>query len=563
MQRKLNNLTNSLMAGQFAGFSKVKFTKPQRSAFDLSHQKRLTMRMGQLVPVLCTECVPSDTFRGSSEILLRLAPLLAPIYDQIMLYVHFFFVPNRLLWEEWETFITGGRLGVGIDPVAAPIPPYFEIETGMTASAAQWTKGSLLDYLGCPDFVAMSPTPGDWADRTIDAMPAMAYQLIYTQYYTDRNYLADDYLEYPFASGEVSPALNPRLLGIQLRSYLHDYFTSALPFTQRGEEVLMPLAGTGSVTYLNTSRIFDSTGTPIDSGDPLLAGDASVPDNNLFISGTVDLPGRVENIDEVSLDSSSVSINDFRSAYALQVWLERNAVGGSRYTESTQAHFGVKPQDSRLQRPEYIGGGRINVQIREVVATAWSNDGADDVPQANMAGHGITYGNTNRFNYFCTEHGFIMGICSIMNPPSYQQGLPRMFQRKTFLDYPWPTFAKLGEQQVNDYEIYCTPESLTIDDSTGEFPLFGYQSRYADWKYMCTTNHGDFKDTLLFWTLTRVFDDAPQLGLSFVAFDDTTQNRIFAVGGAGHNFWLYVNNHVTVRRPLPYFGTPNTLGFGG
>jgi len=182
------------------------------------------------------------------------------------------------------------------------------------------------------------------------------------------------------------------------------------------------------------------------------------------------------------------------------------------------------------------------------------------VPQANMAGHGVTYGNTNRFNYFCTEHGFIIGIISIMNPPSYQQGLPRMFRRRSFLDYPWPTFAKLGEQQVNDHEIYADPASLT-EDADGEMPLFGYQSRYADWKYICSTNHGDFKDTLLFWTLTRTFLEPPVLSETFNQFDDETQNRIFAVPDVD-SFWLYVNNRVTVKRPLPYFGTPNTLGFG-
>lgn len=548
--------------GKFAGFQQVQLTKPKRSAFDLTHDKRMTTRMGRLTPCLITECVPSDTFRGSSEILLRLAPLLAPIYDQIQLYVHFFFVPNRLLWEDWEEFITGGRLGVGIDPVNAPVPPFYDIGAVITEDATLFAKSSLADYLGVPVFADI--TGASYDGCTLDAMPFIAYQLVWENYYRDRNYVADQSfsVDYPVPSGEMGTT---GYMVLRTRAYMHDYFTSALPFTQRGEEVLMPLAGTGSVTYLDSSRVFlNDAGTPVAPGvggdvEMIPAGGAGgfmrtkgavAPDDDAY---------QIRNIDEVTLDSSSVSINDFRSAYALQVWLERNAIGGSRYTESTQAHFGVKPQDARLQRPEYIGGGRIPVKISEVLSTAWSNDGSADVPLANMAGHGVTYGNTNVFNYFCTEHGFIIGIASIMNPPSYQQGLPRMFKRSSFLDYPWPTFAKLGEQEVHDYELFATPGNLT-EDSNGDYPLFGYQSRYADWKYICNTNHGDFRDDLLFWTLTRVFADTPTLSEEFVLFDDSTQDRIFAVSTTD-NFWMYIHNKVSVRRPLPYFGTPNTLNF--
>lgn len=544
--------------GKFAGFQQVQLKRPSRSAFDLTHDKRVTTRMGRLTPCLALECIPSDTFRGSSEILLRLAPLLAPIYDQIELYVHFYFVPNRLLWEDWEEFITGGRLGVGIDPVTAPVPPFYDIGTVMTADPTLFAKSSLADYLGVPIFADI--TGASYDGTTLDAMPFCAYQLIWENYYRDRNFVADDSfsVDMPVPSGELG---TNSYLELRTRAYMHDYFTSALPFTQRGEEVLMPLQGTGSVSYLAISQVFAAGGGA--PGDGYLGVTSSSDPNNLQIGKsnptTGGSPGRLENIDEVTLDASSVSINDFRSAYALQVWLERNAVGGSRYTESVQAHFDVKPQDSRLQRPEYIGGGRIPVKISEVLSTAWSNDGTNDVPLANMAGHGVTYGNTNSFSYFCTEHGFIMGILSIMNPPSYMQGLPRMFKRRTFLDYPWPTFAKLGEQEVHDWELFATPANLT-EDSDGNFPLFGYQSRYADWKYICNSNHGDFRDDLLFWTLTRVFSDTPTLSEEFVLFDDTTQDRIFAVSSVD-SFWMYIHNKISVRRPLPYFGTPNTLNF--
>lgn len=542
---------------RYAGFGSVKLQKPPRSSFDLTHDKRMTTRMGRLTPIVCLECVPSDSFRGSSEILLRLAPLLAPIFDQIELYVHYFFVPNRLLWQDWEEFITGGRLGVGIDPVSAPVPPFIDIGEVLALYPTSFNKSSLSDYLGVP---LLSDTGGavSYEGKTLDVMPHAAYQLVWMEYYRDRNLVADNvggFDNIPLPSGVVAPADFNNLNFLETRNYMHDYFTSSLPFTQRGEEVLMPVQLGGSAPlYLH----------PISGGTT--DADISGQENASNVLWEVPIDRSFETTGDLyvkgeDFDGTSTSINDFRSAYALQVWLERNAIGGSRYTESTQAHFGVKPQDSRLQRPEYIGGGRIPVRISEVVSTAWSTDATEgNVPLANMAGHGVTYGNTNQFNYFCTEHGFIIGIASIMNPPSYQQGLPRMFRRRSFLDYPWPTFAKLGEQEVSAFEIYADPDTLT-EDADGNVPLFGYQSRYADWKYICSSNHGDFKDDLLFWTLTRVFASEPVLSQTFNQFDDSTQNRIFAVQDTD-NFWMYIHNKINVKRPLPYFGTPNTLGFG-
>jgi len=539
----------------YKGFSKVKLTKPTKSTFDLSHDKRLSTRMGRLTPVLIQEAVPSDYFTGSSEMLVRLAPLLAPIFDQIMVYVHFFFVPNRLLWLDWEEFITGGRLGVGVDPVTAPVPPYFDMGGAQSDNVQVFTASSLADYLGVPELPNSGETPTDYIGIHLDAMPFAAYQAIIRDYYRDRNFVADDlYDSIPMASG-ASTEYWMTILGT--RNYKHDYFTSALPFTQRGEEVLLPiqLGGTGSV-YADPLNVGTTSATVDGQEMPasLSVGYEVVPEVNADHVGALYIKGS-------DFDGTSTTINDFRSAYALQVWLERNAIGGSRYVESTQAHFGVRPQDSRLQRCEYIGGGRIPVKISEVVTTAFSVDGTDQViPAANMAGHGVTYGNTNNFKYFCPEHGFIIGILSIMCPPSYHQGLPRMFRRRSFLDYPWPTFAKLGEQTVSKAELFADHVTLT-EDSEGELPLFGYQSRYADWKYAINSNHGAFHSGLLFWTLTRQFGTAPELGFDFNLFDIDTQNRIFAVNTEDDNFWLYIHNKVTVKRPLPYFGTPNTMGF--
>lgn len=537
----------------YKGFQSVKLTRPKKSTFDLSHDKRLTTRMGRLTPCLVMECLPSDSFRGSSEMLVRLAPLLAPIYDRIQVFVHFFFVPNRLLWDDWEPFITGGQFGAEV--TTPPIPPCMDIGDILNSDATAFQSSSLWDYLGVPVLPQAPSIAANYNGLNIDVMPVGAYNLIYYEYYRDRNFEDDNTLDYPMPSGVLPMFGDLGGYALQIRSYKHDYFTSALPFTQRGAEVLIPVDASVSyleqAIYVNNSTSADPTTVEV---DPTGAADGRSNFNSAGVAG----PHGIENIESVS--NTTTTINDFRSAYALQVWMERNAIAGSRYTESTQAHFDVKPQDERLQRPEYIGGGRIDVKISEVVSTAWSNDGAADVPLANMGGHGVTYGNTNQFNYFCSEHGFIMGILSIMNPPSYHQGMPKMFRRRSFLDYPWPTFAKLGEQQVDKAELFASHLNLT-EDLNGELPLFGYQSRYADWKHIPNWNHGLFHNDLLFWTLTRQFTSSPELSNVFNKFDDETQDRIFAVNGEEDNFWIYCHNRITVKRPLPYFGTPNTLGF--
>lgn len=535
----------------YGGFTSVQLKKPQRSFFDMSHDKKLTLRAGQLVPVMIAESIPGDTWTYSAQVLMRLMALLAPVYARFRVTLHCFFVPNRLLWSEWEDFITTGRLGLGVSE-PQPIPPYFRIEQALNLSGTVLENGRLADYLGVPEILDSSIAT--WDQETMDAMPFQAYQLIWYEYYRDRNYYADDVILDILPSGDISgDPLFGQIFSLRRRDWSkNDYFVSALPFTQRGSDVLIPM--TADVTYLNTTEAVDAnTGNPVGAlevrmrayTDGLLySTDSTSPDQPVA-------PLRIENIEDIS--NSSVTINDLRSALRLQEWLERNAVGGGRYTETIQAHFGVRPQDSRLQRPEYLGGGILPVKIAEVVNTAFSeNEAAEVVPAGNLAGHGISYGNNGGFKYYCHEHGFIMAIMSVTSVASYQQGLPRMFKRSSFLDYPWPLMANLGEQEVHDWEIYCNPASMTQTD--GEYPLFGYQSRYADWKFISSTSHGDFRDTLLHWTQTRTFASQPVLGATFVNIEDTLQDRIFAV--EGNNFLAYVFNKMSVSRALPYFGTP-------
>lgn len=533
----------------YKGFTQVQLRKPKRSKFDLSHEKRTSTRMGRLTPIFITETIPNDTFRCNTEIMLRLAPLLAPIFHRVNVFVHYFFVPNRLIWEDWELFITNGRLGTETPPV----PPNVGIQSILNRGSDFLDEGSLADHLGMG-------TIGDAAvgfgAATVDIMPWAAHYKIWSDYYRDRNYTPDDPI-LPFASGTQDIEVMDQIFRLQNRHWQKEYFTSALPFTQRGNEVLLPLQGSGDVNYFDISKVLESDASP--AAADTLVGVSTGVDGDMTVGMTNNLSGgvqgRIENIEDIELTASDVSINDLRRAVRLQEWLERNALAGSRYTESIMAHFARKSSDARLQRAEYLGGGKVNVKISEVVTTAFSTDDADvTVPPANMAGHGIVMDSTNRFTYNCEEHGFIIGIMSVMPTSSYVAGTSRMFfGRNTFLDYPWPTFAHLGEQEVKDYELWTDPTAIPVDRSTQ--PLFGYQSRYSDWKHIRSSTHGAFRSSLDFWHLARKFSTQPELGAEFVTFEDTLQDRVFAVSEVD-TLWCYIFNNCSVIRSLPYFGTP-------
>lgn len=541
----------------FKGFTSVPVRTPKRSRFDLSHEKRLNVKAGELVPILCKEALPGDTFEISNDMLVRLMALLAPVFEQIRVYVHCFFVPNRLIVQNWELFIVNGRDGEEIFEL-----PYVDVGSMLDVETGEpliFSKHTLSDYLGVPVFVDfVGYEDGDYDGDMLNIMPQLAYQKIFMDYYRDRNFVADDFITLPAEGGDLTLSsmsiteIASQYLAKRRRSYAQDYFTSALIEPQRGGEVEIP---TQLPTYLGTSLIKEDDGTLATDGG-LYAGEGGAGLMGIGTHGA----GRVENI---SVNGGPL-VNDLRTAIALQVWLEKNNIAGSRYTESLLVHFDVRPQDSRLQRAEYIGGGLVPVKISEVVSTAWATDEADaSVPQGNMAGHGVAYGGSYRSRYHCMEHGFVMCIMSIMNPSSYHQGLEKMFTRRSFLDYPWPTFAKLGEQPVYDYEVFAAGGSFQYLDSEGalvENPIFGYQSQYADWKWTKNSNHGDFHDTLLYWTQTRDFVTPPMLDYDFVRYDSDDSDRIYATP-MEYNILVYMFNRVHVSRPLPYFGVPNTFGF--
>lgn len=514
-------------------FSHVKVKKPKSSTFDLSHQKKLSGKMGELIPIFCAETVPGDEFKINTAQLLRMAPMLAPIFHQITVYQHFFFVPNRLLWDNWEGFITGGEDGNN-----SSVWPNVEF------SSSTAIVGNLSDYMGIPDNFGYT--------ANVSALPFAAYGTIYNEYYRDENLVTKK--DYKCVDGTQGTTSDLTLLsrGVCLkRAWQHDYFTSALPWTQKGPEATIPLGTSAPITFteiqgdeVHAGGVGWTTGNYYD----LEAYADSSQQGRLFadLGGGTRRSASIDNSANLSTDLSAATaatINDLRSAFRLQEWLEKNARGGSRYIESILSHFGVRSSDARLQRPEFLGGGSVPIQVSEVLQTAPAS--GTSTPLAEMAGHGIAVGSNSNIEYRCEEHGFIMGIMSIMPKTAYQDGLPRMFSREDRFDYFWPEFAHLGEQEVYLKEIYT---NTTTPDNT-----FGYVPRYAEYKYMNDSVHGELKTTLDFWHLGRKFATAPALNQTFIECDPS--DRIFAVTGQEH-IYAIINHKVLAKRPMPYFGTP-------
>lgn len=539
--------------GIFKGFTQAEVPNPERSVFDLSHERKSSTRIGRLTPIFCEEALPNDTWRLSSEVLLRMAPLFAPLFHRIKVYVHFFGVPMRLLHRDWEAMITGGRLGTETPPVF----PYVAISDVLDRTSNFLAVGSNSDHLGMQTIADSSSAA--WSNRYMHIHCQAAFYRVWYDFYRDRNFHADnDYL--PLASGALADSDVIDALFVEYyRAWQPEYFTSALPFTQRGAEVLIPMVA--QVNYLDQSQVISTnTGNPINTDNTLWVEGSSDPGGLRFGDSIGQVPARIENID--SIENSSVTMNDFRRALALQRYLEINAVGGSRYNEWTWANFKRRTSDARIQQAEYLGGGVVDVKIDEVVTTAYSQD-ADSatVPPANPTGRAMSLGKSNQFTYNCEEHMVIIGVMSVLPNTGYIQGARRrFFSRQSFLDWPIPTLAHLGEQEVYDYELNAGITTVPVGNMADPaYPVFGYQSRYADWKYIPSSVHGDFKTTLSYWHLDRDIGEGANLNEPFLTFNDEIQNRIFSVSEVD-TIWCYIYNRVTVKRSLPYIGTPKLVG---
>jgi hypothetical protein len=499
-------------------FSKIQNKKVGTNIFDLSHERKFSMDMGVLTPILSMETVPGDKINLTTSQMMRLAPLVSPVMHQITVYTHFYFVPNRILWPNWEDFITGGEDGNN----ASVFPTLSFI--------GDQAEGTLSDYLGLPT----PASPGQ--NINISAMPFCAYQKIYNEYYRDQNLITkvpDELIDGANAANQVA------LRTIRTRAWQHDYFTSALPWTQKGAEATIPLGAITGVNFQDPAILFPAGPGTV----PINVDKAGAADNFKLFQEMVPSIGGTS---PVEMSVGATTINELRNAFRLQEWLEKNARGGSRYIESILSHFGVRSSDARLQRPEFLGGGSAPIVVSEVLQT--SSTATEPTPLATQSGHGISVGQNNGFSYTCEEHGYIIGIMSVLPKTAYQQGIPKHLLKFDKFDYFWPSFAHLGEQPIENREIYYG-NTGTNNDAT-----FGYTPRYAEYKYMNSSVHGTFKTTLDFWHMGRIFSSRPALNQSFIEANPT--DRIFAVL-TGEKLYVHIYHKIKARRKMPYFGTPN------
>ena len=520
-------------------FSEIQNEKLDSNQFNLTHDKKLTTQFGRLTPCFLMDCVPGDQINVKTNLMIRMAPLTAPVMHRVRAYVHFFFVPNRLVWDQWENFITAGE-----DGTAAPSWPYIELNLNASTNP----KSGLLDYLGVP---ARSEVENNWI-REVSAIPAAAYNLIYNEFYRDQN--LQDRIPDQLSSGENTHA---HYRDTQQRAWQHDYFTSALPFVQKGPGAMIPFAIDDQADIVLKEEpgrqiIFDQgNGLPTISVSPQNLEARGSSGDNALNTGTRDVVLDVSDSHEVDLaDSISVaSIVDLRRAFKLQEFLEKQARGGSRHVEFLQVHFNVRSDDARLQRPEFLGGSSTPVKISEVLQTSESNDSV--TPQGNVAGYGMGIGTAKpNKTYNVKEFGYMMGILSIMPEGSYQQGIPRHLLRSDRFDYYFPSFAHIGEQAIWNDEV-------KVDGTkTQGRETWGYIPRYSEYKFIPNTVHGDFRNTLDFWHLGRKFNDLPALNDDFITMKPEEVNRIFAVQDESDNLWCQVLNETKARRKMPVFGNP-------
>lgn len=509
-------------------FGSIPIKKVKSNKFNMSHEKKLSLNMGDLVPVLCQEVLPGDKWRVNSDVFVRLAPMLAPIMHRVNLYVHYFYVPTRLLFDDWQEFITGGKTGT-----SQVVSPYITVGPSAQPSGQppEWTaKGSLYDYLGLP-----LPPSIIYRSFNISVLPFRAYNLIWREYYRDQNLDTQGIEEFPTQSGQVTDQDEiADIMYIKKRCWEKDYFTSCLPTAQRGEQILIPMTTSAEPPMIGDG-VFDATTGNTATGAVTANG------------GVLEVNGQ----DAFITPSNGATINDLRRAEKLQQWLEKAMRGGGRYKEFLYSFFNVNSSDARLQRPEYLGGGKQGIIISEVLANAYSVDAdAKVIPQGNQSGHGISAGTGHGFQKYFEEHGYLLAIMSIIPRTAYQQGVHKMWQRTDKLDYAWPEFAHIGEQEVMRDELM-----MSWGDSDTNV-LFGYQSRYAEMKFAMDTVHGDFRDNLSFWHMGRIFEELPELNESFVNANPT--HRIFAVSDPGdHKLYAQVYHNARVIRKLPIFGTPS------
>ena len=482
----------------------------KRHKHSLSHYKLATMDMGELVPVSCYPVLPGDTIQMSSACLLRCSPLLAPVMHPVTVRLHHWFVPNRLTWVGWEDFITGGADGEGGSSGAFPT-----IDVGGSGA----TAGSLLDYLGVPPGVA---------DLEVSALPARAYGMIFNEYYRDQDLVTARTVS--TAAGADSTT-DITLANI---AWEKDYFTAARPWTQKGPEVTLPLGTSAPIHSPGAIGANNSVWSDGSNAIASLYDDAPNSANTIKMSSTGASTATWMYAD--LSNATAASVNDIREAFALQRYQEARALYGSRFTEYLR-YLGIRSSDARLQRPEYLGGGKQTIAFSEVLQTGVTTDGDDSEGVGNLKGHGISAMRSRRFRRFFEEHGFVITLMSVRPRSMYSDGLHREWLKRTKEDFWQKELELIGQQEIQNQEVYAAA-AVPSD-------VFGYQDRYSEYRKIPSGIAADFRSTLDFWHLARLFASEPSLNASFVTC--TPSKRINAVQ-TDDVLWCMVNHSVQARR---------------
>ena len=512
-------------------FSKVPRAEIPRSSFDRSHGVKSTFDGGYLVPFFVDEALPGDTFNLQATGFARLATPIKPIMDNMFMDTFFFAVPYRLVWDNWAKF-NGEQANPG-DSTDYVIPQ-------MVSPGGGYAANSLSDYFGLPTGVG---------SLSHSALFHRAYNLIWNEWFRDQN------LQNAVVVDKDDGPDNPADYVLLRRGKRHDYFTSCLPWPQKGPEVNIPIGSSAPVT--GTATLGNSVQQTVHRSDTSaslgnLQGDGSVYLRANAYTGDEYISGVVTHSLTADLSgATAATINQLREAFQVQRMYERDARGGTRYTELVRAHFGVISPDQRLQRPEYLGGATTMVSIREVEQTSATGAGT---PQGNLAAIGTATAHGHGFTHSFTEHCILIGMLNVRADLSYQQGLNRMWSRQTRLDFYWPALSHLGEQSVLNKEIYCTGGAA--DDQ-----VFGYQERYAEYRYKPSIITGEFRSqfpqSLDYWHLAQEFASLPVLNGSFIQ-DTPPIDRVIQVQDEPHFlFDAYIK--LKCARPMPVYGVPGLI----
>lgn len=494
----------------------------KRSKFSLSNYKLLSCDMGELVPIGLTEVLAGDSIQQSTSALVRAAPLLAPVMHPVHVNIHHWFVPHRLVWEDWESFITGGP-----DGMDASVFP-----TITTPASTGFAVGSLADYLGVPNGVP---------SLEVSALPFRGYALIYNEWYRDQDLIAP--LTIDMGSGPDTTTST----ALQVSAWEKDYFTSSRPWEQKGPAITIPI-GTEAPVTLDGAAPYGGQQRIRRTSDGALIAAAALGSEG--VTGALEIASGGGAGTNVTLDpmssliadlsgASAVTVNVLREALALQRYEEARARYGSRYTEYLR-YLGVTSSDARLQRPEYLGGGKNTIQFSEVLQTAEGSD-----PVGEMRGHGISATRSNRFRRFFEEHGYLFTFCTVRPKAMYGNGLFRHWNRRTKEDFWQKELQHIGQQEVLNKEVYfghTSPEGV-----------FGYQDRYDEYRRQESTVAGEFRtSTLNFWHMARIFSSSPALNEDFVECVPT--ERTFA-SSATDVLYIMARHRIQARRLVAQTGT--------